>query len=202
MAVTWSSYQSSIGDRSGLFHAVRDRWSPARVLYPGSYVDLSPATAFGEVVFVDTDRRAARFFTDANLVAEELEGRRPYGAGGVRFIHADYTTPLPLADESFDLLISLYAGRVWDNCRRYLAPGGLLLANTSHGDASLAALDSSLELVAAIHARGSTYRLVTEDLGEYLVPKDPAKADPAGIRASGRGIGYTKSAFAYAFRLI
>lgn len=157
MAVTWITYRSSIGDRSSLFEALHEQWAPSRALYPGSYVDLSPATTIESVVFVDTDRRAARFFADTALVEAELEGRRRTGAGAeVRFLHADYTAPLPLADGSFDLLINLYAGPVWDHCRRYLAPGGLLVANTSHGDASLAALDPSLALVAAIQARGDT----------------------------------------------
>ncbi|MFC5379345.1 hypothetical protein [Aquipuribacter nitratireducens] len=69
-----------------------------------------------------------------------------------------------------DPVVSLYAGLVWDACRAYLAPGGLLLANASHGDASVAALDPDIEPVAA-------------------------------IRRSGRGIAYTRDAFAYVFRL-
>lgn len=58
----------------------------------------------------------------------------------MNFLHADYTTALGLAQAHFDLLISLYAGPLWDHRQRYLKPRGLFLANTSHGDASLAAL--------------------------------------------------------------
>ena len=135
--VTWSQYRESIGDRSGLFPALAYGWPIERALYPGSYVDLSPSTAFASVVYVDSDARAGRFFADPDLVAAELAGRtRPGARREVRFIGADYTDRLDLAEGGVDLLISLFAGPVWHHCGRYLRPGGWLLANTSHGDAS------------------------------------------------------------------
>ena len=199
--VTWSRYRESIGDRSGLFWAIADVWPIARALYPGSYVDLSPSSAFRSVVYVDSDPRAQRFFADRELVAPELAGRTRSGAGSeVRFLGTDYTHRLDLPDASVDLLISLYAGPVWEHCRRYLRPGGWLLANTSHGDASLAALDPTLRLVAAAHHRDGRYRLATDRLDRYLVPKRRETANAAQIRASGRGLAYTKTAFAYLFQ--
>ena len=181
---------------------MRQSFAPERALYPGCYLDLSPSTAIPSVTYVDTDRRAARYFADESLVAAELEGRTLPGAGAeVTFLQADYTGELPLEVAGFDLLISLYAGPVWDHCRRQLTPDGLLLANTSHGDASLAALDPSLELVAAVHHREGQYRLDSSALDTYLEPKKPDAADPDLIRSQGRGIVYTRTAFAYLFRL-
>ncbi|WP_298888583.1 hypothetical protein [uncultured Serinicoccus sp.] len=136
---TWSQYRQSIGDRSGLFAAVVDRWPVGEALYPGSYVDLSPSTAIASVTYVDTDARAGRFFADTDLVEQELAGRTRPGAGArVRFLAADYTGPLEVPRRSVDLIVSLYAGPVSEHTRSYLRPGGWLLANTSHGDASLA----------------------------------------------------------------
>ena len=198
--VTWTEYCTSIGDRSALFAALVDRWPIQEALYPGSYVDLSPSTAIPSVTYVDADARAARFFADDDLVAEQLAGRTRPGAGTqVRFVAGDYTEPLDIPDGSVDLLISLFTGPMWEACRRYLRPGGLLLANSSHGDASLAALDPSWGLVAAVHHRDEQYRVATDDLESYLVPKRPDTADAERIRSSGRGIGYTRSAFAYLF---
>lgn len=199
---SWGTYRESIGDRSGLFGALQERWPSATALYPGSYLDLSPSTAIPSVTYVDTDRRAARYFVDEARVAAELQGRTSPGAGtSVAFLHADYTTPLPLPPATFDLLISLFAGPVWEHCRQHLSPGARLLANTSHGDASLAALDPRLQLVAAVLHRDGRYRLDLEDLGNYLIPKRPAAADPDAIRRQGRGIAYTRSAFAYVFEV-
>jgi len=199
--VTWSQYRESIGDRSGLFHALVDAWPIERALYPGSYVDLSPSTAIPTVTYVDTDVRAVRFFAETDRARTELADRTRRGAGvDVRFLAADYTHDLDVPEQSMDLLISLYAGPVWAHTCRYLRPGGWLLANTSHGDASLAALDESLDLVAAVDHRDDRYRLVTHGLEDYLIPKRPETADADLIRSSGRGIAYTRSSFAYLFQ--
>ena len=196
---TWVTYQSTIGDRSSLFAAVRDAWAPSTALYLGSYLDLSPSTAIPSVTYVDTDRRVARFFDDKDLVADQLRGRCA-PAAVTEYLCCDYASELPLARHSFDLLISLYAGPVWDSSSRYLAHGGLFLANNSHGDASLAALDPRLSLLAAVKSNGDCYTLDRTNLDTYLIPKNPLDADPAGIRLRGRGIGFTKTAFAYVFR--
>ncbi|WP_438855679.1 hypothetical protein [Agromyces sp. M3QZ16-3] len=207
-APSWETYRRSIGDRSTMFAAIASTWDVEAALYPGSYLDLSPSTAIPSVTYVDTDRRAARFFADSDLFRAELaraELAHPTtraSAARVEFLRADYTTPLPLEDGAFDLLVSLYAGPVWDHCRRHLRAHGLLLANTSHGDACLAALDPDLELVAAVHHRDDRYRLDTRGLDGYLVPRNPAAADRDLIRRSGRGIAYTRPAFAYLFRLL
>jgi SAM-dependent methyltransferase len=199
--VTWSQYRESIGNRSSLFAALVDTVPVEHALYPGSYVDLSPSTAIGSVTYVDTDARAARFFADPGLARTELDGRTRPGAGHrVRFLHADYTQQLDVPDGSMDLLVSLFAGPVWEHARRYLRPGGWLLANTSHGDASLAALDPSLRLVAAVQHSGDRYRLDTDDRETYLIPKRPEAASADRIRSDGRGIAYTRTAFAYLFQ--
>ena len=201
--VSWAQYRDSIGDRSGLFAALADAWPIERALYPGSYVDLSPSTAIASVTYVDTDARAARYFAEHGRVRADLAGRTDPGAATeVAFLASDHTRPLNVADGSVDLLISLFAGPVWDHCRRYLRPGGWLLANTSHGDASLAALDPSLRLVGVAHHRDGRYGLSTDRLADYLVPKRPEAADPEQIRRRGRGIAYTRSAFAYVFQAI
>lgn len=196
---TWDTYQSTIGDRSTLFSAIRDAWAPSSALYLGSYLDLSPSTAIPEVTYVDTDRRVAKFFGNEELLANQLRGRCHPG-GTTEYLQCDYTSELPLKPRSFDLLISLFSGPVWDTGSRYVADEGLFLANNSHGDASLAALDPRLRLVAAVTQDGDVYRLEQEDLGTHLVPKNPDHADPDRIRNQGRGIAFVRMAFAYVFR--
>lgn len=198
---SWVSYRSAIGDRSSLFAAVMDEFAPARALYVGSYLDLSPSTAIPSVTYIDVDRRAASFFADEALVESQLRGHARQGAGEqVTFEQSDYLEPLNVFEASIDLLISLYTVPSWDACRRYVVDGGLFLANASHGDASLAALDPALSLVAAVQVEAGLYSLHTGDLEKYLVPKKPATANADAIRASGRGLTYTQDAFAYVFR--
>jgi hypothetical protein len=118
------------------------------------------------------------------------------------FLHADYTEPLPLADGSFDVLVSLYAGFVSDHCTRYLRVGGHLLVNPSHGDAALASVDERYRLAGVVVSGSGDYRVRTEDLNGYLVPKDGSVPTRAEILERGRGIAYTKPAFAYLFERV
>lgn len=67
--------------------------------------------------------------------------------------------------------------------------------------AGLAGLDPSFRLVATIHHRDNRYRLSSNRLADYLIPKRAADADAGRIRSTGRGIAHTKTAFAYLFQL-
>ena len=118
--------------------------------------------------FVDTERRAERFFADP-AVRDFVNERKVYSQEPcIRFHRADYVQELPEPKESYDLLISQYAGFVSQHCKQYLKVGGMLLANNSHGDASMAWLDQDFALVAAINRRGERFSLV-EDESRFLL---------------------------------
>ncbi|WP_062072659.1 class I SAM-dependent methyltransferase [Demequina sediminicola] len=197
---TWGNYQASIGDRSALFALVTRHWGSERALYPGCYLDLAPSTAIKDVTYLDVDKRAAKYFATEGLPESELEDHGIAGERRIRFIHADYADELPLDPAAYDVVISLYAGFIWDRFARYLAPRGLLLANTSHGDACIAALDPSLTLVGVVHHEDGRYSLSCDELDTYLIPKKREQADAELIRAAGKGIAYTRTGFAYIFQ--
>ena len=184
----------------GLFRLLKERFGIARVLYPGSYVHIAPSFVFDDVTYVDSFRKAQPFFEDAK-VARYIEKRKEYeGEAKFTFLLADYQKELDLAVESFDLLISLYAGLITPVCKQYVKPGGILLVNNSHGDASLAALDEELTLVGAVHHRKGKFRLQEDELEAFFIPKKPENFNETHIRKSGRGVGFTKSAFLYVFQ--
>ena len=200
-------YDRHPDDRVRLFAAVAAVLpGSAAVLYPGSFVDVGPSVWFDDVTYVDTDRRAAGFFARSGEVARLVAAKRtaagaPLAPGpAVRFHGMDYRTRLPVEDCSVDLLISLYAGFVSEHCARYLRPGGVLLVNNSHGDASLASLDRRYALCGVITARGGRYRAVTGRLAGYLVPKRGFPPTVDELRRHKRGIAYTRSPYAYLFR--
>lgn len=202
-----ADYDRHPDDRIHLFAAVADFIEPATVLYPGSYVDIAPSVYFDDVHYMDLDRRAAKFFGQAADVRRLIEEkRRRAGRGGadfdVRFDHGDYQAPLDIADRSVELLISLYAGFISESCTRYLAPGGHLLVNDSHGDASMASLDRGYELAAVVTSRDGRYRVTTENLDGYLVPKRGEPPTVDGLHESGRGVAYSRSPTAYLFRRV
>ena len=199
----WEKQDQHRGDRHRLFTAVSAIIEAERVLYPGSFVDLAPSFVWPSVTYVDIDRRAAQFFGDEVGVQELLveHGVEP-ASHSVRFIGADFTDPLDLDEAEFDLLISLYAGFISEACTRHLRVGGTLLVNPSHGDAAMASIDPRYRLQAVVTSRSGGYAVDARNLDTYLVPKRDVEVTRESLHASGRGVAYTQSPFAYLFERV
>ena len=185
----WAKQDQHERDRWRLFRAVGAAVQADTVLYPGSYCDLAPSFVFGSVTYVDMDRRAARFFADESGVREIVASHPGAPADPeIRFLHGDYTEDLGLPGHAFDLLVSLYAGFVSEHCIDHLRVGDTLLVNPSHGDAAMASIDPRYELVAVVESRSGDYRVRTERLDAYVVPKKPVDLTPeccaTGVAAS------------------
>lgn len=185
-------------ERDDLCRLLSERFAPKAVLYPGCFLHVTPSFWFQHVVYVDRHELAARFFADPTAVRQFVDGRRHYRQSAyVRFVHADYTAPLPLADGSFDLVLALYAPGVSRACARYLRPGGLLLSNDHEGDAAEAATDPRLQLVGVVEEQRGRFSLREAALDGYLVPKPAGAARGRQLRG---GRVYLRSASAYLFR--
>jgi hypothetical protein len=197
----WAKQDQHHGDRLRLFTALGTAFEISTVLYPGSFVDIAPSFVFDDVTYVDTDRRAARFFADTLGVNVIITEQRTFDTlTNWRSINADYTTALEIPTDYYDLLVSLYAGFVSEHCTRYLRPGGFLLANPSHGDAAMASINPAYRLVGAIEARSGGYTVRRDNLDSYMQPKRPTLITTDLLHQTGRGIAYTKPAFAYLFQ--
>jgi len=197
----WHEQDKHEGDRQRLFTSVSHSIEATRVVYPGSFVDIAPSFVFGDVMYIDIDKRAAAFFGHRDVVTAIIT---EHGQSDPEwaFLPLDYTGDLPVEPESFDLLISLYAGPISHFCGHVVRPGGHVLANPSHGDVALLSEDSRFALTAAITSRQGEYTVRETDLERYLVPKRPPAPSRAETLASGRGVAYTRPAFAYLFRRI
>jgi len=198
----WEKQDSHSGDRKRLFSAVGDAVKVSTVLYPGSYVDISPSTVFESVTYVDVDPRAATFFADASGVAEIVQAEGGLSSSRFSFLQGDYSTDLGIEDESFDLLVSLYAGFVSEACTTYLRVGGALLVAPSHGDVAMASIDPRYELSGVVTSRSGNYRVRGDSLGHYLIPKTNTPVTATLLHERGRGVPYTRSPFAYIFTRI
>ncbi|HUV49262.1 MAG TPA: hypothetical protein VMX11_09810 [Actinomycetes bacterium] len=198
----WDAQNRHPGDRQSLFLAVAEALPIETVLYPGSYVDVAASFVFSDVTYNDSDRRAAKFFDDRStvdgIIAESID--RTDQARTWTFIPGDYTRPLNIPTDHYDLLVSLYAGFVSEYCTQYVRPGGWLLVNASHGDAALASITNGYTLVGVIQKNGTTYRYSTEELDSYLQPKRPTEITRELLHATNRGVAYTKSPAAYVFQ--
>lgn len=198
-AELWAKQDQHEGDRWRLFSAVAESIDASSVLYPGSYVDVAPSFVFASVTYLDIDKRAPKFFADTDGVREIVADHDGPSNPAITFIHADYSSKLNLADNHFDMLVSLYAGFISEYCTNHLRIGGTLLVNASHGDAAMASIDPRYKLAGVVISRESRYRVSTRDLDTYLIPKKPQSINIETLHESGRGIGYTKSPFAYLF---
>ncbi|MDF1596042.1 MAG: hypothetical protein P1T08_08095 [Acidimicrobiia bacterium] len=198
----WEERDRHEGDRKRLHTVVREVVDGNTVIYPGSFVDIAPSFVFPSVTYIDTDKRTPSFFADEEGITEIIASEGGSPTAEVRFIHGDYQADLGLAPESFDLLVSLYAGFVAKYCTYYLRVGGILLAAPSHGDVAMASIDPRYRLVSVIESRSGNYRIKTTELDSYLVPKSEVEITPAMLQERRRGIAYTRSPFGYLFQRV
>lgn len=202
-AQLYTRYYGGDKARRGLFTALARFCPAAHVLYPGGFIHVTASFEFPDVTYVDTDRKAARFFAAHDQVLALVNAAKAYPAAPrIRFLGESYEDPLDLEEQSFDLLLSLYAGFISKPCKRYLRLGGWLAVNNSHGDAGLAAIDPDYQLVGVVDGSGDRLRVREEALDTYLVPKRGAAPTEAELRQSGRGVAYTKPAAAYVFQRV
>jgi len=78
----------------------------------------------------------------------------------------------------------------------------LLLANNTHGDASMANLDEQFEIYAVIYKSNRKFYLTQKDLEKYFVPKKNIKITAEYLEKINRGIGYKKPANYYIFKKV
>ncbi|NJC95841.1 MAG: hypothetical protein C3F07_14910 [Anaerolineales bacterium] len=189
-------------ERLDLFKTIADEFKVKRVLYPGSFVHVTPSFVFPSVVYIDNDKQANKFFKSPEI-HQLIEDRKVYPQDASFMFHfADYGDGFDEKEKSFDLLISQYAGFVGQYCKPFLKKGGLLLANNSHGDAGVAAMDKDYQLAAVFSLRSGKYKMSKSNLDDYFVPKSSIKLTKEYLMQLQKGIGYTKSSSAYLFRRI
>lgn len=186
-------------ERQDLFELISEKYQVQRALYPGSFVHISPSFVIPEVVYMDNDKTTKNFFRDEDVMGLILRRKIYPQTPKFEFHFADYRSGLNLKEESYDLLISQYAGFIGQYCKSYLKTGGLLLANNSHGDAGLAAIDDDYRLIAVFNLRDGKYKLSERNLGDYFIPKKDILPSRDYLMNLQKGIAYKKSADVYLF---
>ena len=195
---TYEAYAQKIGDRKRVYKTIASTFDVKRALYPGSHVDIAPSFVIPHVIYVDSFKGTIRFFKHIEAVHRLVDERNEYDEPcTIEFFGQDYTQPLDI--EPVDLIISQYAGLVGQATKHYLKPGGILLCNDSHGDATLARFDETFELIAVM---GSTNELVQTGLDEYFQLPKGKDVDIAEVKKTMTGPRYTKQVENYVFRKI
>lgn len=129
-------YQDIHFERSELFKVISQNFQIKNILYPGSNIHITPSFHFQHVVYVDIADNALSFFADKEQVIELIQKNKIYKQPSyIQFINQDFTKPLSVKENGFDLIIALFASGITSSCIRYLKKGGLLLTNNHHNDA-------------------------------------------------------------------
>ena len=166
-----SRYLDGPGSDDGLrsvFRTVRDEFHVRRVLYPGSYLHITPSLYFPYVCYVDSLAGFADALADPNL-RRYVEDHREYPEAPVICCYQqDYSTFTCEPEGSFDLLISLNAGLISQACKRFLRSGGLLLVNDEHYDARRAFVDPDYLLCSVFFGENLRMETSESELAAYF----------------------------------
>lgn len=195
-------FQERQFERLDLFQIIADKFNVQRALYAGSFVHITPSFIFPDVVYVDNDKQAKQFFGKPEVFTFIAERKIYPQESKVTFHFADYRNGFDEPFETFDLLISQYAGFVGQHCKSYLKTGGFLLANNSHGDAGMAAIDDDYRLKAVFSIRNGKYRINEINLDEYFVPKSQIQITKDYLEKLQKGTSYKKTAGVYLFQRV
>jgi hypothetical protein len=200
------TYKKYYSDRDyeqiDLFRLINEKWEINRAVYPGSFVHISPSFIFSDVVYIDADKNAIKFFKSEEVEEFICERKEYRDDPKVSFYGTDYRETVDALRHQFDLLISQYAGFISDSCKDYLKIGGILLVNNSHGDAGLASIDKDYRFMATVHKSGGKYRISTASLEKYFIPKGGKVVTKDLLYKTNKGVGYTKTAPLYIFQRI
>lgn len=198
----YEDYVANNWDRFDLLEKLVQDYSIKNALYPGSYIHITPSFLIPKVTYVDLDKKAKAFFKDDRVVPY-IEACKHYSENSqVKFYASDYSSEFEPQTEQYDLIISQYAGFISQSCKGHLKQGGILLANNSHGDAGMAQIDTSYELIATVKQRDNKWIISQKNLDQYFLPKKPITLSREYLFQLGRGVGYTKTASAYIFKKV
>ena len=142
-------------DLLGVFRAVHDLLGVQRVVYPGSYIHITPSLVFPCVCYVDSVKGFGTAMQSDDLVPW-LDAHKDY-TEPVEFtaIETAYNSIPSTLLAGFGLMISLNAGAISQECKPLLSPSAHLLANDGHYDAARAHVDADYTLVAALNVNGA-----------------------------------------------
>lgn len=192
-------YLSRNFERLELFQIIRQKYGLINVLYPGSFVHITPSFVFPRCVYLDSNKQAAKFFNDPEIFGYISKRKQYPEEAEILFYNIDFTKDFDEKYESFDLLLSQYAGFVSQACKKYLKTGGILLANNSHGDASMASIDEDFQLTAVYRLRGQHCTISEKGIDQYFIPKKEIKITRELLLDKRRGTRYTKNPSGYIF---
>jgi len=185
-------------ERTGLFKALKERYGCTDALYPGSSLHITPSLFIPHVVYVDQSSTAIKFFSDMESIQAYVNRKKHYKRGAyIRFIAQDYTIPLALPRDAFDLLISLYAHGVSRACKKYLKLGGILLTNNHQNDVDDIVNDAGFRLRTIIKCRNGKYHFIDKDVNKFITETRNGLKAKKYLQSTSQGLAYREEIDVY-----
>ncbi|MBD3192969.1 MAG: hypothetical protein GF308_20190 [Candidatus Heimdallarchaeota archaeon] len=154
-----------------IFELINKKYIPRKVLYPGSYIHITPSLVFPYVVYVDFTKGVKGFFKDESVLSF-IENHKSYEESPeLAFYFSDYRSNFLKIIETYDLLISLNAGLISTACKKHLRKGGLLLVNDEHYDARTAFVDNDFRFIAVYDKSSKDFNYSQAMLKKYFKTK-------------------------------
>ena len=114
-----------------IFNLLTQTYNIKSVVYPGSFIHISPSFSFDDVTYIDVYDNIETFFTEPDIL-KYLDLHKIYkNETKMTFYHKSYTEVTGF----FDLVISSNAGSISLDCKHFMKKGTLLLVNNGHSDA-------------------------------------------------------------------
>ncbi len=193
----FKNYVDKIGNRKNIYKIVKDTFDLKSAIYPGSYIDIVPSLILEEVTYIDNFKKANTFFKQKNEIVKYIEENKEYSNPSyINFIYDDYSKVSNI--EMVDLIISQYAGFVGQETKQFLKIGGILLANDSHGDATLAYLDESYQFIATLDNDIINF----DNLEKYFFLSRKRMINLSEVNEKQKGPKYINNAQNYIFKKI
>jgi hypothetical protein len=144
-------------ERLDLFELLQEKFNIESAIYPGSFVHVTPSFVYPKTTYIDSDKNAKRFFEHPEFIDFIISHKKYQQDSDISFYPKDFQGIIEWEKGKYDLLVSQYAGFVSMHCKEYLKIGGILLANNSHGDASMASIDKDYEFVGIMQKSKGKY---------------------------------------------
>jgi hypothetical protein len=130
-------YLGKFDHMTHLFHLLAQTYKINTVLYPGSFVHITPSFSFRNVTYVDLYDGLEDFFVDEDVI-KYIDLHKIYkDQSYINFKQESYLN----TEGQYDLIISSNAGSISLDCKKNLKQEGLLLVNNGHSDADNAFSD-------------------------------------------------------------
>lgn len=199
----YHEYVNKAGDRYDVFVGVVEQFSIKKAIYPGSYIHITPSLIIPEVIYVDTDKKAIKFFENEKEIINFVNNNKVYTESSiVKFQAKDYWSEISIPYGYADLLISQYAGFVSQACKKYLKKGGILLVNDSHGDATMARVDEDYNFIGVLKYANGEFFVENKELEKYFIIRGGRGIDIDVVKNSMKGPKYKTVSGYYIFKKI